>query len=886
MKLDMIKENTTIVAPTYLHNTIREQLLQQLGVGRGILISSLSQLLEEDTSDELLFLYYQSLKSLYEKLSIFKSSISSPSFLQEIITLIKHMKQYSISCEQLPKNNAIQKELATIVMHLFPLSNQIKQQKAFQRLLKQAENHALYLVDGYRDHYEERIYQTLLKEGAILIPFPKKAPTKEYYTALNKREECECCAQYIIANDLIAEDVMITLLNPEYLPFIKMLFHHYQIPYQMISSFDQKDSLLKTQYLALLNYVIQPNNTNSIALIASNLLFHPHQEDAIQYLKIYGKSLTDSFHLLDSVSLQGDIIEERELIRLQRLEEHARAVQEQWLTVLAPLQQLSTLLELCKSIDDILVAHHTFHEKEDYHLMIAIRDCVLQASHHLTKKEDLPFIAKIIAQLRVPKSNEMQGVLISDLTHPFDERPYHFILGCTQKNYPATPTFQGVFQEDYYEAIGYPSLEERYQLHCRGIAHLFHNCDHLIASYPLSTFDGKANESALEIEQHMPSAKSYPYQGHYEEISRSPSITRELAMKLYLKKDTLYGSISSFERYASCPYAYFLRYGLQLKEPIDHQFNAAKAGTLIHHVFETLVKKYGKPYWKATQDEIQTLLKNNIQDMRALYPNRSSYFYQMEQRLFDSIQCNLKILQDYEQHSSLHPAYCEKNFDYLLPLPDKKKLHLHGIVDRIDINHDFFAIIDYKSSVKKLKEEFVFSALQLQLITYLCIMKEQLKIRPLGCFYYSFANPFIAMEYGKVKRRPLGITLYKEEDGIQNFYKEKRFNGWVCDENIEAMDDTATHIKGIRNYKTDGITAATIYESDTLFQYLKNIYEQLAESILNGNISTKHVADACIFCPYHALCNEENNIYRKKEMVEVTSALYQKGGRKDAKVES
>ena len=54
-----------------------------------------------------------------------------------------------------------------------------------------------------------------------------------------------------------------------------------------------------------------------------------------------------------------------------------------------------------------------------------------------------------------------------------------------------------------------------------------------------------------------------------------------------MKDDVLKGSISSLERYIHCPFSYFLRYGLGLREPMQYTFSDSYAGTLSHYVLET-----------------------------------------------------------------------------------------------------------------------------------------------------------------------------------------------------------------------------------------------------------------------------------------------------------
>ena len=61
-----------------------------------------------------------------------------------------------------------------------------------------------------------------------------------------------------------------------------------------------------------------------------------------------------------------------------------------------------------------------------------------------------------------------------------------------------------------------------------------------------------------------------------------------VALKLYGKELT--GSVTSFEQFASCQYAYFCRYGLDLSEREEYRFAVNDFGTILHAVIEDVSK--------------------------------------------------------------------------------------------------------------------------------------------------------------------------------------------------------------------------------------------------------------------------------------------------------
>lgn len=881
MKLTTIEENTIIIAPSYLHHHIRKALLKDKKGIINIQIYSLATYLGNGDKDTSTYEYYVGLKKLEHLLTYQKNSVSSLSFINEVKTLITHMKEYQLPCDHLPEDNDVQKELKMIIEQLYPIKLPIDQiQKSI--IEKLPEFKRIIICEGYSNLFDKSIYDLMETNGAKRIIMDKQLKAKQFYYALNKRVEVESLAQYIVDHNIKANDIKISLLDNSYLPYLKMIFTHYQIPLMIYD--DQELSFIQNKFIALLKYYLNPCNETAITLLASQAFPLSYIKEAIDYLSLYELELHDSFNIVENVNISNDVIDEREIERLKTLESKASEVRDSILVMLDEMLEKQDIIDVLCCIDKHIIDTHHFTKKEERKAIIQIREEIKKCDQYLNEKEDLLFLIDIIANIRIKKEGNVEGCAVSDFTHPLPYYPYHFVLGCTQENYPALQAFNGIFEESYYDAIHYPSLEERYELHLNYFTKNLYTSEKLICFYPISTFDGKANEAALELEQFMAplKAEKYPIKANYVPYQRTYTLSETKAKQLFLKNNILYGSVSSLERYANCPYAYFLRYGLRIEEPIDYTFNNAKAGTLSHYVMETLTTQYGKQYVTTKKEEVFSILSEKVEEIAQLYPNKKQQLEQMEKRLLDSIMKNLEVLKDHEEHSSLTPTWSEYKFSHELKLQEDLQLHLNGFIDRIDMNQDFFRIIDYKSSPKSLKEEHVFSALQLQLITYLTIMEEKLKLRPLGAFYYSFANPNINMNYAKLKKRPLGLEVYEESNSFQYLLKEKKLSGWITSEYIEVMDDSGSHLKGVRNSKASGINTSTIYHSETLYEYICQLYELLAKSILSGNIECKSATGACTYCPYASICGNANHSYMKEELIEVDEKLYRKGGRKNA----
>ena len=61
-------------------------------------------------------------------------------------------------------------------------------------------------------------------------------------------------------------------------------------------------------------------------------------------------------------------------------------------------------------------------------------------------------------------------------------------------------------------------------------------------------------------------------------------LSKEVARALY--QEILTGSTSQFEQYAACAFAYFMRYGLKLRERQEHQVAFFDIGNIVHRALE------------------------------------------------------------------------------------------------------------------------------------------------------------------------------------------------------------------------------------------------------------------------------------------------------------
>ena len=218
---------------------------------------------------------------------------------------------------------------------------------------------------------------------------------------------------------------------------------------------------------------------------------------------------------------------------------------------------------------------------------------------------------------------------------------------------------------------------------------------------------------------------------------RPEKIERVLADKLYCEKpeegsdeSVLRSSVSQLEAYANCPYKFFLRYGLKLKETAAFEIDNRDTGNVFHEVIDLFSKKLkedGKN-WRDFSDEyardtVGELLEKVTDIYGACVFQDSARNRLNINRLKKALITSILSMRYQISKGSFEPEAFEVPFRRDISLPDKtgkkRVLRLRGKIDRVDLakkdGEVYVRIVDYKSSSKNLKPENLYEGSQLQL---------------------------------------------------------------------------------------------------------------------------------------------------------------------------
>ena len=362
-------------------------------------------------------------------------------------------------------------------------------------------------------------------------------------------------------------------------------------------------------------------------------------------------------------------------------------------------------------------------------------------------------------------------------------------------------------------------------------------------------------------------------------------IDTENIQKLY--GDTLKTSVSRLEQYRSCPFSYYLKYGLNLSERQEFKVQALDTGSFMHDVIDSFFDKLQERAIKVKgleQEEIDKIVDEIINEKLSLKKNyiftSIPKYIVLANRLRKVIKKSMKYIIDSLKYSNFEVMGHEMEFkngkEYpaiQISLDNGKKVEVTGKIDRIDIaktpEGNYIRIIDYKSSAKDINLNEVVAGLQIQLLTYLDAVCSIEDLIPAGAFYFNLIDPSI-----KATKQ---LDEQKIEDEIRKQFKMKGLI--LADVDIvKKMDKTLetgnsnivpAYINKDGNVANRASTL-TRMQFENLQKYTNKIIKQIANEIITGDISVKPYyklkqgKTPCEYCKYKSICNFNTGICKKE----------------------
>ncbi len=356
-------------------------------------------------------------------------------------------------------------------------------------------------------------------------------------------------------------------------------------------------------------------------------------------------------------------------------------------------------------------------------------------------------------------------------------------------------------------------------------------------------------------------------------------IGRAAARALYGSR--LQGSVTRLEQFASCAYAHFLRYGLELMERQEYELEAVDMGNLFHQSIDlcfAIMKDRGQDWRSLTDEGRRSLVRDCVALVTAEYGGRimvssarNRYLAGRVERMTDR---TIWALAEQVKKGEFTPDGFEVAFsaaDHLramrIALSPEEELLLKGRIDRIDLCEDggrlYVKIIDYKSGGTVFDLAALYYGLQLQLVVYMdaAIELEQrrfpgMEVLPAGLFYYHIQDPLAERQ---------GVMTQEEID--RQILRQLRMNGLVNSELdiIRKLDREITKESDVIPVAfKDGYlqesrsSVASTKRFDALRQFVHRRLRQAGREILDGGAGVRPCRQgtrtACDYCPYHPVC--------------------------------
>lgn len=332
--------------------------------------------------------------------------------------------------------------------------------------------------------------------------------------------------------------------------------------------------------------------------------------------------------------------------------------------------------------------------------------------------------------------------------------------------------------------------------------------------------------------------------------------------------DTLKTSVSKLEQYKKCPFSFYLKYGLNLKEKEEFKIKPIDTGSFMHDIIDTFFEKVSDNIKTLDRKDIPKIVNNIINEKLNITSNyifnSSAKFVVLTNRLKKVITKSIEYIVYQIQNSDFDILGNEVEF-----LEKFDNVEIKGKVDRIDINKteagSFIRIIDYKSSNKNINLNETLAGVQIQLLTYADIMSKKNSSTTAGVLYFNLIDPIISSSKNltdeeieqKIKQSFKMQGLILADVKVVKMMDNKLING--------SSDMVPAYISKDGNLSSSKSSIISREDFTNLQKTINKLIKKISKEILSGNINItptynkKTKKSACEFCSYKTICNFNPN---------------------------
>ncbi len=375
----------------------------------------------------------------------------------------------------------------------------------------------------------------------------------------------------------------------------------------------------------------------------------------------------------------------------------------------------------------------------------------------------------------------------------------------------------------------------------------------------------------------------------YDNSARLPA---ELVQRLFGAE--LRMSVTRLESYAACPFQYFIKYVVGVRQEQEQELSVLDLGNAAHQMLEQLIRQVAmeNPAGRELAKVDDKTLQNNITNLQKTVAE------ELGGEVFLASQHNRRLLnrmgqvvaqwfiqqRDNEQRTAFAPAQVEMSFGMdhspiqplKISLDDSRTLSISGKIDRIDLSKAqepdgsrAAAVYDYKLSQASLAWPKVWHGLSLQLLTYLLVLQDYGQdmpggsVRPVGAFYSQLLHAIEssdgpleeqeAMEQLRQRLRPRGIFV--QESGRQ------------FDQQLEpGLTSPVVRLKLNKDGKVNAQNSDPISAQNfaRLLQLARDNMRKLGQRLIGGAIDISPYLlgkqTPCAYCQLRGVCRFERSV--------------------------
>jgi len=326
-------------------------------------------------------------------------------------------------------------------------------------------------------------------------------------------------------------------------------------------------------------------------------------------------------------------------------------------------------------------------------------------------------------------------------------------------------------------------------------------------------------------------------------------------------------SASQVDKLADCRLAYFLKYGLKLKERKPATVDPAEFGTYVHAVLENTGRKIMElgGFHKISLEETLKIANGYSEDyirkqFSQIDSQRISYLFRRNAQELEMV---VAELWQELQESEFSPIEFELAFDGIAIAGKSMTAMLRGYVDRVDAWENngqiYYRVVDYKTGKKDFDYCDVYNGLGLQMLLYLFALEEQgWKLLgehpvPVGVQYFPARAPFVAVD-----GRPDGEDTLTAREKLW-----KRKGLLLADEAVLEAMEPGENPKRSYTRKRDGTISGDLADRrqlQLLKGYIFALLGKMVDDITSGCVEPNPYTrggrhNACAYCPYGGICH-------------------------------